>query len=600
MKANTLTALFVLALTFGAVPARAQDDRTFWLNRLSEMLAREPNPDAAYDRWMGEWFSALKPTGGLTGAMAGTNTGPVRSADFWGDIGEASLNTVRAASRVALDTYMRDPNDPSKLARLEALEALRSRVAYEHDAAVATSYAGTRVDGGWDRDGDGIADVIDADGDGSPDTYLGATSAAAYTGPRRLVPPIVGNTIRGKQFNPITWPSTPEPSEKKKKDDDASAGEGEDGEGGGRVRTGDALANLPTLREVSTLATKFEEETATLERALGRLQGGGDAAAGREAVASVERLRVLTSELTRAANRLPEELGRSGVDREGALRAITQVGTALSTAEDRMNAALQIVARAEGSDPVLDRVGAGLESLFPEFEATAQLLSDAIEAMGYDMPDHPASESGGMPSGAVSLGTGFAVGDGRCVLTNAHVVGKAETVTITLHSGEEIEARVIANGASSQLDLALIELPRSIGRGLAFAPDAAREGIPVWAVGFGEIKGTAPTCLWTDGTISAVPARENIIFSATVNPGNSGGPLVDARGCFVGVVVAKSYANVEDAVDSMSFAVPGAAAQSFLQENGVQVERTGGVSNQPVPERDRVRAVTVMITARQP
>lgn len=133
------------------------------------------------------------------------------------------------------------------------------------------------------------------------------------------------------------------------------------------------------------------------------------------------------------------------------------------------------------------------------------------------------------------LGSAFLWGeDGTVAVTNAHVVGKAAEVRLTDAAGREEIGRVIA--VDDSRDVAVIAVAPG-RRGLV--PGAApRLGQAVWAIG-------APLGLdlsVTDGTVSALDRQVDpteplrmVQHDAAVNPGSSGGPLVDAEGRLVGM-----------------------------------------------------------------
>jgi serine protease Do len=130
--------------------------------------------------------------------------------------------------------------------------------------------------------------------------------------------------------------------------------------------------------------------------------------------------------------------------------------------------------------------------------------------------------------------------DGQ-VLTNNHVVGR-RGLTVTLHDGRRFPGRVLARDEG--FDLALLEIPASGLRQLPLANDRIRVGMLVFA--FGHPFGQRNTV--TRGVVSGM-LRAHIRgkgrglsdsfpilrTDATLAPGNSGGPLVNARGELVGI-----------------------------------------------------------------
>ena len=156
------------------------------------------------------------------------------------------------------------------------------------------------------------------------------------------------------------------------------------------------------------------------------------------------------------------------------------------------------------------------------------------------------------------LGTGFIVHDAGLLITNKHVVEGNSQVNIRLATGGNYQGSVI--GTHSTLDLAYIE----IESGDTFSPlalsdsDAIRVGDNVIAIGFplGPELGREPSV--TRGIISA--KREDLGFlqtDADLNPGNSGGPLLNENGCVVGVNTG-AIVGTDDgqAISGINFAIP--------------------------------------------
>jgi S1-C subfamily serine protease len=170
---------------------------------------------------------------------------------------------------------------------------------------------------------------------------------------------------------------------------------------------------------------------------------------------------------------------------------------------------------------------------------------------------------GVVPAGA---GSGVIVTPDGYLLTNQHVVQRAAQVGITLIDGDSIAATVIAEDPST--DLAVL---RAAGSGLPAAPlageAALRAGQLVVAIGnpFGfEATVSAGVVSAQGRTLRAGDGRliEGIVqHTAPLNPGNSGGPLVDARSRVVGINTA-----IIAAAQGIGFAVPAPTAEWVISE----------------------------------
>jgi serine protease Do len=146
-----------------------------------------------------------------------------------------------------------------------------------------------------------------------------------------------------------------------------------------------------------------------------------------------------------------------------------------------------------------------------------------------------------------TLGSGVIISKDGYILTNEHVIHDAEKITVTLSSGEILNAKLI--GSAAQYDLALLKIE---DRDLPYAQLGDSDSLLVgeWAVAIGSpfgqlLNDTQPTV--TVGVISAVdrdiksdPQSGQIFVGmiqtdAAINPGNSGGPLVNSRGEVIGI-----------------------------------------------------------------
>jgi hypothetical protein len=177
----------------------------------------------------------------------------------------------------------------------------------------------------------------------------------------------------------------------------------------------------------------------------------------------------------------------------------------------------------------------------------------------------------------VSTGTGFLVAPDQ-VLTNQHVVKGCDRVVMRGPDGNWWAAVPPAR-VDAALDLALLAVPGLPGPPLAFrSGPAVRRGEGVVAYGFPLAGLLSSDAKLTRGEVNGLagladnPAQYQI--SAAVQPGNSGGPLLDMQGHVVGVVVSKLNAQrvaqrTGDIAQNINFAVKGEAALGFLRRAGL-------------------------------
>jgi serine protease Do len=189
-------------------------------------------------------------------------------------------------------------------------------------------------------------------------------------------------------------------------------------------------------------------------------------------------------------------------------------------------------------------------------------------------------------------GSGVIVGSDGFVVTNFHVVNGASQLAVQLADGRTIRnVRIV--GADPATDLAVLKIGIS---GLVAAPwgdsDKLQVGEPVLAVG--NPYGLARTV--TAGIISALDRREAtelgyqefLQTDAAVNPGNSGGPLVNLQGEVVGI----NAAIVGPAYRGISFAIPSRLAQEVynrLKSDGKMSRGWLGVAMEELTAREARR-----------
>ncbi|TXL64627.1 Do family serine endopeptidase [Zeimonas arvi] len=145
-----------------------------------------------------------------------------------------------------------------------------------------------------------------------------------------------------------------------------------------------------------------------------------------------------------------------------------------------------------------------------------------------------------VPRGEVPVqgqGSGFIVSPDGVILTNAHVVRDASTVTVKLADRREFEAKVL--GVDPATDVAVLKIEAS-GLPTVVIGDPAALGVGDYVLAIGSPFGFEQSA--TSGIVSAkgrsLPGDAYVPFIQTdvaVNPGNSGGPLFDAQGRVVGI-----------------------------------------------------------------
>ncbi len=178
-----------------------------------------------------------------------------------------------------------------------------------------------------------------------------------------------------------------------------------------------------------------------------------------------------------------------------------------------------------------------------------------------------------------ATGSGFLIDNDGHILTNAHVVEGAKSVTVQLGSGSEQNAQVVGSDPSS--DIALLKVDNTEGASPLPLGDSARVqvGDPVVAIG----NPFALDRTVTSGIVSALQRQiqapngfsisDVIQTDAAINPGNSGGPLINADGQVIGInsqIESQSGGNV-----GIGFAVPIKTAADVVSqlENGGQVHQ---------------------------
>ncbi len=213
----------------------------------------------------------------------------------------------------------------------------------------------------------------------------------------------------------------------------------------------------------------------------------------------------------------------------------------------------------------------------PEFEEFARRF-------GLPMPEAPQRQGRQMQG----VGAGFIISADGQVVTNAHVVAGADTVTVKLSDGRSLQAEVL--GTDTATDLALLKVTADEDLPFVRFGDSTQLKVGQDVVAIGNPFGLGNTV--TAGIVSALgrdinagPFDNFIQTDAAINRGNSGGPLFNAAGEVVGIntaIFSPSGGSV-----GIGFAVPSEIATRVvgdLAEKGAVERGWLGVAIQPVTE----------------
>jgi serine protease Do len=174
------------------------------------------------------------------------------------------------------------------------------------------------------------------------------------------------------------------------------------------------------------------------------------------------------------------------------------------------------------------------------------------------------------------LGSGVVVSEDGYILTNDHVVGRADQITVQMADGRKFEGVVVDTEPSRDLAVLKIDAPADLP--VAELGDSSDMLIGEWVIALGSPYGfNDPQPSVSVGVVSAVgrsfvttSAGETRFFpntiqtDAAVNPGNSGGPLVNALGQVIGInsfIVSRGGGS-----DGIGFAIPVNQAKAALQQ----------------------------------
>ena len=298
------------------------------------------------------------------------------------------------------------------------------------------------------------------------------------------------------------------------------------------------------------------------------------------------------------------ELLRHAADRGYATAQIT-LALALETARPARRAFLayiwyRIAARVTRDPAIRDQAALGQDRLLVEFSSQEIILArnaaDSWKPLGPQLEfgplgARPAANSSPASRKPASSGSGFFVSHDGDLITANHVVEGCRELRV-VRDEKSNAAHVIGTDAGA--DLAILKVTDTAGDIANFRPsDLERPGESVIVAGFplqGLLTSKASV---TTGIISALagPNEDKKLFQITapVQPGNSGGPLVDNQGSVVGIVVSKlnslRVARATGAIpENTNFTVKADLARALLDKHGIKYDVSASNVELTTPE----------------
>lgn len=217
----------------------------------------------------------------------------------------------------------------------------------------------------------------------------------------------------------------------------------------------------------------------------------------------------------------------------------------------------------------------------PSFaDLTEKLTPGVVNISGFS---NAQSEDDAAPSEA--LGSGFIIDSAGHIITNNHVIDKADSISVTLHDNTKLEADVI--GTDPKTDLALIKINANRPLSPVTLGNSDKIRVGDWILAIGNPFGLGSSV--TAGIISAKsrdiesgPYDSFIQTDAAINQGNSGGPMFNMSGEVIGI--SSAIFSTTGANQGIGFAIPVNLANwviSQLKQHGTVKRGWIGIKIQP-------------------
>jgi len=203
-------------------------------------------------------------------------------------------------------------------------------------------------------------------------------------------------------------------------------------------------------------------------------------------------------------------------------------------------------------------------------------------------PELETEEDGPKETRPLGIGSGFIISADGYVVTNHHVIDKADEIIVTLTNGVEYEAEI--KGSDPKTDVALLKLKDAKDLPFVEWGDDEKSRVGDWVLAIGNpfgLGGSASTGIISarGRDIHSGPYDDFIQVDAAINRGNSGGPLFNTQGQVIGINTAIYSPNGGSV--GIGFSIPANMAKNVISqlERSGEVERAWiGVAIQPLDD----------------
>lgn len=213
------------------------------------------------------------------------------------------------------------------------------------------------------------------------------------------------------------------------------------------------------------------------------------------------------------------------------------------------------------------------ESNINTAEAVAQKVIPSVVGISTKTQVTYQSFFGEQTQTATGVGTGIIVDSSGYILTNSHVVsdGSAQAITVQLADGKDVQGKVLWNDPTIDLAVVKIDAKNLVAAELGDSEDV---NVGAYAVAIGNPLGMAFERSVTQGVISGLNRSISVTegqktttidgliqTDASINSGNSGGPLLNSKGQVIGINTAKAQSG-----EGLGFAIPINTAKPIVQQ----------------------------------